>query len=191
MILCFFALPVNAQIQYDDDALDSLKIREIGINMTPMVGNFISIGQTAIENQGVALFYKAQRKKGRFFRLGLGFNFASDFFSDVAEMQVSMGIEKQRWITSKWKYWWGFDVVLSVDENVDLSREIGSGFGVGPVFGVKYYLNPKISLGTESTMYFIAGDGVNFKFNPPLSLFLNVNFEKNRSKLYERFRLKR
>lgn len=177
LFLLVLIFPFFAFSQEIPDAV-KYKTREVGLNATPFVSTFISIGETSLRNQVATITWKNINAKNNAFRIGIGIKL--DDFDDGNSVHFRIGFEKRRLIKKNWWYYWGGDLLLNVDDDffVDNNPAFGTGFGIGPVFGLFYNFNDRISLSTESSLYLIVGDGTSFNFVPPISLFFNVRFKK-------------
>jgi len=177
--------------QGEDDAY-KYKTREIGLNATPFISTFISIGETSLKDQVAAFTFKTINAKNNAFRLGLGVQIENSGFGSDNSFHIRVGFEKRRLIKNNWWYYWGADILLNVEDALfeDPNPSFGSGFGLGPVFGLFYEINEMISLSTESSLYFIFADDTGLNIVPPISLFFNVRFKKmkRRYRMYERYK---
>jgi hypothetical protein len=192
---------------------------EIGINSTFFIANFISFsGNIPNLVSPYALHYKMW--VGRHgLRVGLGANFreqhddATDnsggFTSTTTQVDARIGYEFQLPLARRWNMYFGADLVyqyaLSSQKNntgfatVETSTT-GNTLGGGPVLGIQFFINERISLGTETTCYFESQSIVDatrsdfqptfdseqsssdksFSFIPPTSIFVNIRFAKQK-----------
>lgn len=188
---------------------------ELGINSTFFIANFISFsGNIPNLVSPYALHYKMW--VGRHgLRVGLGANYreqhddATDnsggFTSTTTQVDARIGYEFQLPLARRWNMYFGADLVyqyaLSSQKNnsgfatVETSTT-GNTLGGGPVLGIQFFINERISLGTETTCYFQSEDIVDatrsdfqpqfdseqhstdksFSFIPPTSIFVNIRF---------------
>jgi len=186
LIIVLLSLPFVLQAQQK-------RTHEIGLNASPFLSSFVSIGQTEFTNPHVAFTWKRVKPNGNTIRLGIGYNLKS--FTGFSEpfrnkFRLQMGFEKRYSLMNNWQYYWGADGVLNI-ENLARGRSlVGEGIGLGPIFGIIYNLNDKMSLSTESTLYIIFSSETTMSFIPPTSLFFNLKFVKNNDKRLERQRKK-
>lgn len=154
------------------------KKKEFGLNATPFIGNFIRVGDIAMEDQVATFTWKSINYKNVGFRLGLGISIENSFITTRNALHFRIGFEKRKLIKDNWWYYWGMDALLNADDIGDRNPSFGSGIGAGPVIGMFYEINDRIFLSTESSLYLIVGDGANISFVPPVSLFFNMRFKK-------------
>jgi len=192
---------------------------EVGINSTFFIANFISFsGNIPNLVSPYALHYKMW--VGRHgLRVGLGANFREQredatsttgaFTSTTTQVDARIGYEFQLPLARGWNMYFGADLVyqyaLSSQKNnsgfatVETSTT-GNTLGGGPVLGIQFFINDRISLGTETTCYFLSEDVVeatrsdfqpefdseqhstdkSFSFIPPTSIFVNIRFGKKK-----------
>jgi len=190
LFLLFIISSTITFAQEEEDAF-KYKTREVGLNATPFISTFISIGETSLKDQVATLTWKNINSKNRGFRLGIGVHIDDSRFGNSASFHLRIGFERRRLIKNNWWYYWGGDILLNLDDEffADPNPSFGTGFGVGPVFGMFYQINNRISLSTESSLYVIFGDGTVINFIPPISLFFNMRFKKmkRRYRIYERY----
>jgi len=175
-LLCCLSVFLKAQ---------SNKKTEIGFNASPLLTTFVSIGQAQAANPPIGFTWKRVRENRRALRIGLGFNLRSEtgfLEPNTNRFYFHIGFERRRDITEKWKYYWGGDLLFNRENSFSERSLIGDGAGLGPVIGLLYVFNDKISLSTESSMYLIFGDETSFSFIPPTSIYFNVQFNKKKRK---------
>lgn len=159
--------------------------KSIGLNMTPLVTQLIPLNRSDPREAGPYLVhFKTFGLRNRHaFRFSLGLHIVPDENSDFGDPQlnIAMGWEKRRSLGGRWAYTRGFDfVLLAGDLNVpgnDQSEDTAF-LGGGPVWGIEYFVAPRISIGTEASL--IIGVVPDFGFAadiiPPVGLFLNHYF---------------
>ena len=190
---------------------------ELGINSTFFIANFISFsGNIPNLVSPYALTYKMWVGKHGF-RSGIGANYrersddgnngSSTFTSTTTQADVRLGYEYQLPLARRWNMYFGADLVyqysLSKQKNSTTFESVtttteGNTLGGGPVVGIQFFINERISLGTETTCYFQNADVVqsthstlqpefdsssysntkSFSFIPPTSIFVNIRFAK-------------
>jgi len=159
------------------------KYTELGFNTSPLLTTFISIGQVEASNPPVAFTWKRVKNNGRVLRMGIGFNLRSEtgfIEPNTNKFFFNIGFERRRNITEKWKYYWGGDLIFNRENNFRERSLIGDGVGLGPILGIRYVINDKISFSTESTLYLVFGDETFMSFIPPTSIYFNVQFKKRK-----------
>lgn len=159
------------------------KTIELGFNSSPLLTSFISIGQTEAANPPVAFTWKRVKTNGRVFRMGIGFNLRSrtGFIEpNTNQFFFNIGFERRRDISEKWEYYWGGDLMFNRETNFRERTLLGDGIGLGPVLGIRYVVNEKISFSTESTLYLVFGEETNMSFIPPTSIYFNLEFKKKK-----------
>lgn len=161
--LLLFTPPLRSQY-------DTLYSVEVGLNITNTLAGFFNAGgqQTPLDPY---LFSLKLRGKKNYTRLGLNFRVqTSAEFENNGDREVRdlgfyfrAGWEKRKSINKRFSWYWGLDGVLRYEnEKVSFAnfsgstfdlREYNTGFGGGPVMGVLYHLNRRISFSTESAVY--------------------------------------
>lgn len=181
---------------------------DIGINVTSLLSEVIGLGN----NTTVPNFNLTYRRSGnnKAFRVSAhaGLDKSDDFnsntgttiFLEEKDLRLRLGFEKQMPLSQKFTLIYGLDVLGIYETSLSKSS---TGFendiktisaGAGPVIRFEFKLSDRISLMTESTLYFIRGnenDVVRFfgqvqtssdksKYSLttqiPSVLFLNVHF---------------
>jgi|GEM_PF-6482621 len=171
----FFALFFCSCSYGQTDTLSVYKIREYGVNTTPFLQQFISIGDVATNNISRAFMYKRIKAgKRRALRLGLGLFFEDDsFFQENQIFHISLGGEGRRKINQNWSYYFGYDGFVNARPNFSADDIFGNGIGADMVLGVIFQMNKYLSLSTETTVAATIGDGFTWKITPPLALYFN------------------
>lgn len=174
VMLCCLPFIIEAQ---------TTKTTELGFNTSPLLTTFISIGQTEASNPPVAFTWKRVKTNGRVFRMGIGFNLRSrtGFIEpNTNQFFFNIGFERRRHISEKWEYYWGGDLMFNRETSFSERSLIGDGIGLGPVLGIRYVVNDKISFSTESTLYLVFGEETFMSFIPPTSIYFNLEFKKKK-----------
>jgi len=185
---------------------------EWGLNITAFASQFFSFNGNDVD-EGAFLFTYKNIKNGKAFRLGAGLlinhakttdedNNAAPLTSDVVDVDVRVGLEKQFDIGRKWLFTAGGDFLIGYrNETNSSSNSTGDvkikatelSAGIGPVLGIHFRITPRVSIGTEGTIYLqyfssksstdfgIGGQdssektvGVNFATVSPLALYFAV-----------------
>jgi len=144
---------------------------ELGVNATYFISNFLGLNQDQLEI-GPYAFTGKLRLNRTYLRFGLGGEaskrqLANDFSSNIFDrktqaLDLRTGIEWHRDLTERWIFYSGLDILLGMN----LSQTIASSafdevvtntnqfyYGLGPLLGFQFKINPKISLSTESSFY--------------------------------------
>ncbi len=168
LILLTSAFSLSAQ----EENSKPKKTHEIGVNATFFISQFISFSSNSPTSGDVyAVSYKIYREgKRRVPRMGLGlFSFANGSTGTDAGLTQSrfrvdarVGTERQFKLSKKWQAMVGGDFRTGVTSNKrvygpggnntsstkDLDLDIEA--GLGPVLGIQFNINSKISIFTES-----------------------------------------
>jgi len=157
-----------------------------GLNMSPLVTQLIPFNRASPKEAGPFLLrFKSYGKKGKTaFRFSLGVHLVADSNGDLDDPQVNlaMGWEKRKSISRRWSYTKGFDfMLLAGDLNIPgtAKDENFAAFGLGPLWGIEYMIDRRISIGTEAVLLLgvTLEDGIGvFDILPPVGLFLNHYF---------------
>ena len=149
----------------------------IGLNVTPLLSKLVPFNRTNPLITGPYMMtYRAYRGRNAF-RFGLGANVSSSSFSNNStSLNMRMGWERKKSFYEQWSYSFGLDFFVSGGSFnlVDNNQNEDGAFGLGFVWGIEYFFNPKVSLNIETAFYLGGGDdGPVFQFIPPVGLNLN------------------
>ncbi len=144
---------------------------ELGLNITAFITQFLSLNGNEA-NEGSFLITYKHTNGVKAFRLGAGISIShtksesgpnsAPLESDIVNTAVRFGLERQIPIERRWLFTVGGDFLIGYD---DLSSNSDSNFGnvkikdrewtvgVGPVLGIHFRFNQRISIGTEGTIY--------------------------------------
>jgi hypothetical protein len=182
---------------------NSVKLKNaVGINMTFLLSQVISVGDND-DGDKFNLLYTRYGKKVNF-RIGANLKYTNDSeIVDLSEQsyKLRLGIEKNVDLSSKFTMMYGLDGLgtfyKSVSESIQTNFrniEVKKSFGAGPCLRFEYRLSNRVSLMTESTLYFLfgnlnqelfqAGNSIqktnknfsNFNTTIPSVLYLNIHF---------------
>jgi len=171
LLVMFLSVSTSAQT----DTLNVYKIREFGVNTTPFLRQFISIGdisERAVSRSFIYKRFKASKKRG--FRFGLGLHFESDSFTQTDQViHISLGSERRRNINENWYYYFGCDGFINARPDFTSNDVFGNGIGADIVMGIVFQINKYLSLSTETIVAATLGDGFTWQISPPLSLYFN------------------
>ncbi len=212
IISLFGNLCSTAQESATDEPSKERKIYfEPGINCTKFLLNFADI-KDSIQTP-YALILTVGTKKIRL-RVGINYQHARNTFDEIAGFKQEtysrtvngrVGVEFTLLTWKKLQCYGGIDGVFHNREtndyeisSIDVLTEMESGtsFGGGLAAGLKYYINDRLSLSTETTFYALrtidkigkvfrenpqfdevsVDKGYTFDIDPPVSLFLNFKF---------------
>ncbi len=184
---------------------------EFGLNVTGFANQFFSFNGNEAP-QGPYLFTFKKLDGDKAFRMGLGANVVTrsgedgnsvvPFNESILNLDLRLGAEKHHDISNRWLFTTGFDGLLSVahskfesSNNFNDSEQKSTSFllGLGPVVGVHFRINERISIGTESTLYlsytytkrsFDSGfpgsddsdknSAINLNIAPPFALYFSI-----------------
>ena len=185
---------------------------EWGLNITAFAQQFLSFNENQA-NEGSFLFTYKRINGVKAFRLGAGLFFnhtkteaennSGPLNSDIFNISLRLGHEKQFPIEKRWLFTAGGDFIIAYEDiNSNSSSNFGEikiksrefSFGYGPVVGIHFRFNPRVSIGTEGTIYLryfnsnsttdfggVGGgedteksSGVNFAMSSPLALYFAV-----------------
>ncbi len=160
--------------------------KHLGMNMTPLLVKLTPLNR-AVAGQGpIDIMYKKRGKKGkRALRVGFGINL--DLRNqENGYFNFRLGAERYHKILDKLYFSRGWDFITFVgNDNFNIPIAVdnifnnaGAGVGFGPVFGLEYFIAPRLSISTESTIFFgIATDApIAAQVIPPAFVFLNAKF---------------
>ncbi len=196
LFLLFVSLIFAGQIAaQDDDYTKTSQLKhEIGINATAFVKQILSFGDTATasNNSPYLITYKMITNSSIALRFGFGGRYnrqkeSFEGFEDSAVLtnsafDVRIGAEWQKSIAKRWKTSIGLDFITNsilekrvIDTGFDVVtfEEKSFSLGGGPVLGIYFNINDKISLYTEGAAYFTSGESAStqdFKNFPEFNL---------------------
>ncbi len=150
---------------------------QIGINGTTLLKQFISSGDTSIVQSPYILTYKLV--KGSFaVRVGAGGTYLTERIQEegFADTETSQeytielrgGVEYQTNM-NRWQGSFGVDLIGSIQDDrfisdtgfdkVTIGNQVRS-WGVGPVIGLRFFLNQHLSIYTEGAIYYTIGNRI-------------------------------
>lgn len=163
------------------------RYKMIGLNMTPLLTQLIPFNRSNPLVAGPYMMTYRSYRDNNAFRFGLGANLTNESFNNsTATFNMRMGWEKKKSFYESWSYSFGLDFFISGGGfNLSNASNNESGvFGTGVVWGIEYFVNPKVSLNVETAFYLGAGgdDGPTILFIPPVGLTLNFLVPKRARK---------
>jgi hypothetical protein len=176
-----------AGAQSHTDSIPAFRHRKvIGMNLSPLAAKFIPFKEADDQLAGpFQMRFKAYGPKNAYaFRFSMGIRILPDENGEPVDPQLNLAIgwERRRSLTQKWIYTRGMDfMLLAGDLNVpgNIGNEENAMVGFGPVWGIEYLMDRRLSIGVESTLflgYSISQDVVVFNIIPPVGIFLNHYF---------------
>jgi hypothetical protein len=163
LLLCIFPIMVFSQ-----DSTSRKKKHEIGMNTTLLIKQVLGLNSTNIPFSPYLLTYRYAINSNTNFRAGAGLivqktasteNDINKRYSKSYAMDYRIGIEKQNRLTERWKAYYGIDLIYTYSEILS-ETSFGSfnnqvkGYGAGPVVGIQFYLNKRMSLFAEASLYY-------------------------------------
>ncbi len=150
--------------------------KEVGINVTNLASRFIPFNLTDRENisQFIALKTKWYGNT-RAFVINFGANIDNNGPDNLNKIFLSIGYEKRRNVSNKWKYTTGWELVAT---NLNSSSIDNSPYlGISKPFGIEYHFYDNFYLSTEARLTFGFGEDFNFNLAYPTSIFFNMLLE--------------
>ena len=176
------SLHLSAQTETVVQSKDRKIEHQIGVQANALIRevlNFNNNTNTTPANPYFLTYSMNFKSTGWGFRSGLGYNYNSFSTSDgitattndVNDLHLRIGAERAFRLTRKWSTGVGIDVVYNNENrktsNV-ISPNIGGGVmdvkttetttGGGPMGWLRYHLNERILLGTETSFYMVTGN---------------------------------
>ncbi len=176
-ILVSVSFVANAQKKKQEKDLPLRKnYLEVGLNITGAIQTFVQNRTDSIYSDPYALTLKYVKNRGAF-RFGFGYSFNSTknitlFQARVRglnRLDIRAGLEYQYPINNHWRIYAGADFLYGsindsgVTNEGDIDKTLitdidEKSIGAGPILGIQYNLNKRISFQTEATFY-----GINTK----------------------------
>ena len=169
LILLLFLL--SGTTVFSQDSL-SVKGRYAGLNITGLLSQTPILPNNG-ESTGIyAFLFKSPLKKkpGKRFRLGVGGKVGIGDFSN-AGFTVVIGVERTIMEAGRWQVNFGADGLIFFENSV---VSAGVGIGYGPIVGISFEINKRISLLTEGSAFLTLSGGPNsglgVNLRPPTGL---------------------
>jgi len=175
--LFVLVLIVNWSNLYGQDSL-TVKPKEFGINITGILSQTPILPNDGQSAGLYALLFKSpsKRKPGKRFRFSIGGKVGAGNFTN-AGFNLSLGRERTILKAGRWQVNFGSDGLIFFENSV-FSSAVGLGYG--PILGVSFEINKRISLLTEGSAFLTlsvgpnSGIGVNLR--PPSGLIFVFNY---------------
>lgn len=217
LLALFAAFSFSANAQSDSTSIvPKGTFHELGINGTFFLANFLTFsGNIPATVEPYALQYKVLFGGRNGIRFGIGANYRSqhddpEFGTEVEfntlATNTRLGYEHRLRFGKRWATFFGFDLVHNYSRTKNKTIDAGfqtvtitntsHGGGGGPVVGIQFYVSPRISFGTETSVHFLTTadrestniisdfappsssndktDRTSFNFNLPTSIYINI-----------------
>jgi len=169
LILLLFLL--NSSAIFSQDSL-AVKYRYAGLNITGLLSQ-TSILPNDGESAGLYSFiFKSPLKKkpGKRFRLSFGGKVGVGDFANAA-FSIAIGSERTILKAGRWQINFGSDGLLFFENS---AFSAGVGLGYGPIVGISFDINKRISLLTEGSAFLTVSagpsTGIGVNLRPPTGL---------------------
>ncbi len=183
LVFCFVSISTSSA-QEDSLSLNFQTHKEIGLNFTQFVSQFVPFNIKKVRSGPIGYSYKYYNRNNTALRFGFGANLSSsDDFADT-RFSIRLGYEKRKHLSGKFYYTKGWDA-LAVLGSFNLPSKTGNNsfgpvaaVGFGPVIGVEYHITDKIIFTTES-MLFLGISAITFldiSILPPTAFFIHFRF---------------
>ncbi len=180
---CFLTISAQeAEWERDPTYSDNIRHKEIIMNTTPLIAQFVPFNASTLSNFNLFDFQIRRLKNGRGRRMGLGINLDANFNApEPSSFYFRYGFVKVKQLSPHFHLSRSWDLnVFAEDINGNGTKgKVGfSGFGVSYSAGLEYSINRFLTISTEGTLFLglIESNfgGAKFKFIPPVGLFLHV-----------------
>ena len=168
IVLLFPAVTVWSQ---EGEKKEKKVHHEIGLNASYFVKQFVDLGDNDLSISPYLLTYRMYFGTWAL-RFGIGATYNKNNtertrFTDKEAFEnysidMRIGMEKRLDFSTRWKGFIGIDGIgfgnkdrQELDSGFDIVTvsETESGWGIGPVLGVQFFINEKLSLSTEASYY--------------------------------------
>jgi hypothetical protein len=148
--------------------------KEVGVNMTQLAARFVPFNFTnkAGTEQLIALKTKWYGNK-RAFILNAGLDLGLN--NETNELFFSIGYERRRHISAKWKYTTGWEAFAGVI--TPAQSQNGPILGITRPYGLEYHFYDNFYISTEARLIVGAGQDFAFRLIYPTSIFFNMLIE--------------
>ncbi len=169
--------------------LEAKNYLEVGLNLTGAIEAFVRNQTDSIFSDPYALSLKFVTHK---FGLRLGAGYSYKTIKEITLVQASVdevnrldlraGFDYQHPINDHWRMYYGLDVLYgkakqrletSEGQSITIRNRNENLIGGGPLFGLQYHLNSRISFQTEASLYILKSAGTSI-YTSSLNPALNV-----------------
>ena len=170
-VLCCLCISILLSAQSDRG-----KQKEVGINMTEMITQFVPFkGRSSISGP-FALMWRSG-SNGKYLNIQVGARISDNTFDDnYANLQI--GFLKKRPLGEKMTYFTSQNFIVTAGglniPNQELGQDGSFGFSFGA--GLQYELSNHLAIATETLFVLAFGDSGGINFVPPVGIFLLAKF---------------
>lgn len=194
LLVCFVS--IHAQ---GNEEPDKVYNHQLSLNATNFISNYLTFNNNAIVSNSPYIVAYKYLENGKGLRAGVGVNFANtkqnpnngqtSVKTNTMGLDLRLGYESQFNLSKHWLFYLGLDAVYAYDLSRTVTTSV-QGFpptpqeissdnesfnaGAGPVLGLEFKINKRISLNTETTAYFIYRENRRRITNPNFGSF-NTN----------------
>ena len=167
----------------DPSYFDNIRHREIMMNLTPLVAQFVPFNASTASKLNIFDFETRRLKNGKGTHFGLGVNLDASFNpTEPSSIYLRYGFARRRQITPKFHFTRYWDINLVVEDFEGTSIQRGkldfSGFAISYTAAIEYSFNDRLALSTQGILFFgllnVNTGEPKIKFIPPVGLFLHV-----------------
>jgi hypothetical protein len=192
IFLLFLNLNTFSQTVSEESHIAADFPRQVGFDVTNLLSQFLNFSSSSSFNNPDYFISFKKLKNDKINRMGLGLAFeiegqGAGTSSDVL-VNFRAGREKQINFMNRWRFSYGFDFKTNFSYrnigNTDVSRT-QLGLGGAPIFGLEFFINPRLSLSTEAAynVFFVVNNqdgetdlGGIGTMSLPRSLVVNFSF---------------
>lgn len=148
--------------------------KEVGLNVSPLVRKFVpfNLSPTNPIDNLLALKTKWYGEK-RAVIINFGIDIGDN--NEANSLFLSLGYERRRNISERWKYTTGWEVTL-ITLNPTINSDAPS-IGISKPYGIEYHFQDNFYIATEARFFVGALDGINFKLLVPNSVYFGMLLE--------------
>lgn len=151
--------------------------KEVGINVTNLASRFVPFNLSGKDdvNQFIALKTKWYGSGSTAFIINFGINVSDDNTDAQNKVFLSLGYERRRHISNKWKYVTGWELAGT---NLGANNSDNSPYlAICKPYGIEYHFFDNFYISTEARLLVGFGDGFQIKLSYPNSIFFNMLIE--------------
>lgn len=169
--MCLISI-INAQ---NTDSLNTTK-NEVGIDATYFIKNIFDFSEYGNYYDNTYLVNYKRFFNKTVFRFGLGVNYSTkqdtggynsntDYNNESFSINTRYGIELRQNFWKKWSFYYGADFIFGYSQSISHNFSSSNGtpdtkrknfnLGGGPIMGFEFYINQRLSLSTEGSLYYI------------------------------------